>query len=86
MARKDIIMPTEEEGRQIDEAARSDPDALPLTDEELARFRRVRGPQKAPVKKQVTIRLDADLVERLKADGQGWQTRANDLLRRAMGL
>lgn len=37
-------------------------------------------------KKSTTIRLDADLLERLKADGKGWQTRVNDILRNAMGL
>jgi uncharacterized protein (DUF4415 family) len=37
-------------------------------------------------KKVVNVRLDADLVERLKATGKGWQTRANDMLRKAVGL
>ncbi|CAI9119555.1 BrnA antitoxin family protein [Brytella acorum] len=32
------------------------------------------------------MRLDADLVARLKEDGPGWQGRANDLLRAAVGL
>ena len=30
--------------------------------------------------------LDRDLVAALKADGRGWQTRANALLRKAKGL
>lgn len=37
-----------------------------------------------PKKKPVTMRLDADVIEWLKADGRGYQTRANQLLRHAM--
>ena len=35
-------------------------------------------------KTRVTIRLDADVVARLRADGPGWQTRANAALREAV--
>ena len=37
-------------------------------------------------KQRVTIYLDRDVVARLKADGRGWQTRANATLRKALGL
>ncbi len=37
-----------------------------------------------PVKKQLTIRLDADVLEWLKAGGRGYQTRVNHILRVAM--
>ena len=37
-----------------------------------------------PVKKPVTIRLDADVLEWFKSQGQGYQTRINHLLRRYM--
>jgi uncharacterized protein (DUF4415 family) len=37
-------------------------------------------------KKQVTLRLDADLVARYKASGKGWQSRINDDLRKVSGL
>jgi len=37
-----------------------------------------------PIKKPVTIRLDADVIEWLKADGPGYQTKANRLLRESM--
>ena len=49
----------------------------------------VRGPGRPPLdnpKVSTTIRLDADLLERLKADGPGWQTRANDMLRKTVGI
>jgi uncharacterized protein (DUF4415 family) len=41
-----------------------------------------RGPQKRPTKVSTTIRFDADLLEALKASGDGWQTRVNALVRR----
>jgi uncharacterized protein (DUF4415 family) len=37
-----------------------------------------------PVKKPVTMRLDSDIIDWLKADGRGYQTKANWLLRHAM--
>lgn len=43
--------------------------------------RKGRGPQRAPTKEQLTIRLDSDIVSALRAEGPGWQTRLNDRLR-----
>jgi uncharacterized protein (DUF4415 family) len=37
-----------------------------------------------PIKKPLTIRLDADVLDWLKAQGRGYQTRINNLLRTAM--
>lgn len=37
-----------------------------------------------PIKKPVTLRLDADVLDWLKEEGKGYQTRANHLLRREM--
>jgi uncharacterized protein (DUF4415 family) len=37
-----------------------------------------------PAKKPVTMRLDADIIEWLKAEGPGYQSKANRLLRHAM--
>ncbi|KAF1019103.1 MAG: hypothetical protein GAK30_03302 [Paracidovorax wautersii] len=44
-------------------------------------IRRARGPQKAPTKIPVTIRLSPDVVEKFKASGPGWQTRVDVVLR-----
>jgi uncharacterized protein (DUF4415 family) len=41
-----------------------------------------RGPQKAPTKQQVTLRLDRELLAHFRRGGRGWQTRLNDTLRR----
>ena len=46
--------------------------------------RRKRGPQKAPTKEHISLRLDADLVEYFRSSGRGWQTRLNAMLRRAV--
>ena len=37
-----------------------------------------------PIKKSLTIRVDADVLAWLKAQGKGYQTRINSLLREAM--
>ena len=37
-------------------------------------------------KKQVTLRLDADIVEFFRRAGPGWQSRINDSLRNSAGL
>ena len=37
-------------------------------------------------KQRVTLHLDPDVLDRLKAGGRGWQTRANAALRKALGL
>ena len=42
-----------------------------------------RGPQKKPTKIAVTIRLDRDVVEKFKSRGPRWQTRINQVLRKA---
>ena len=61
-----------------------DPDAAPILSEKMlerAVIRKGRGPQLNPRKKQVTIRLDEEVIDYFKADGSGWQTRLNDALK-----
>ncbi|KKW89486.1 BrnA antitoxin family protein [Sphingobium chungbukense] len=53
---------------------------------DLAATIRRRGVQKTPTKVSTTVRLDQDVLARLKADGPGWQTRLNDTLRKALGV
>lgn len=69
-----------------DEIGADDPDALPMTDEELAtapilRRSGQRGLQKLPPKQRTTLRLSADVLAHFRADGAGWQTRINDALK-----
>ena len=60
-----------------------DTDDLPeLTDAQMAKMER--GRFYRPVKRQITARLDADVLAWLKAEGKGYQTRMNTILRREM--
>ena len=52
----------------------------------VAAMERRRGPQKGPTKDLVSLRLDKDVLTTLRAGGSGWQSRANDMLRKGLGL
>lgn len=43
-----------------------------------------RGRFYRPIKRQITARVDADVLEWLKAQGKGYQSRINAILRREM--
>ncbi len=59
-------------------------EAFPELAESL-RKNRGRPKVEAP-KKQVTLRLDADVVEFFRQAGPGWQSRINESLRKSAGL
>lgn len=44
-----------------------------------------RPPSENP-KRQVTLRLDPDVLEKFRATGKGWQSRINAELRKALGI
>jgi uncharacterized protein (DUF4415 family) len=50
----------------------------------VAELRRSRGrpPVETP-KKQITLRLDQDVIEKFRGTGRGWQSRMNEALKRA---
>ena len=89
---------TEQEEAAIQRGIAADPDNPELTDEDFARFRpavevvpeivaafrRPRGRPPGQTKAAVAIRLDKDVLEALRATGPGWQSRANELLRKAV--
>lgn len=52
-------------------------EALP---DSLRRKVGVRGPQKAPTKERITIRLSPEVVSSFRATGDGWQTRVDAAL------
>lgn len=61
--------------------------STPYWQERFAKAPVVRGRPPSPSPKvSTTIRLDADVVERFKEGGPGWQTRMNEALRKAVGL
>lgn len=43
-------------------------------------------PPKSNPKRQVTLRLDPEVLERFRATGHGWQSRINAELRKALGI
>ena len=50
-------------------------------------IRRGRGrPKSAAAKELISVRLDPDVIAKLRTTGPGWQPRINDLLREALGL
>ncbi len=90
------IWPTPEEDAEIEAAIASDPDTWEATGELrpamedpfirrlVKRIEEERKAREAVAKTRVTIRLDADVVSRLREDGPGWQARANSALRQAV--
>lgn len=44
----------------------------------------IRNPYYRPVKKQLTVRVDSDVLAWLRSAGSGYQTKLNEILRQAM--
>lgn len=72
--------------KELAALARMPDDKIDLTDAPEVREWRgaVVGKFYRPIKKPVTIRVDADVLAWLKRQGSGYQTRINKLLREAM--
>jgi len=79
------IIPTPEEDAAINAGIAADPDTCELTSAQFAELRPLRGrPRVARPKAAMTMRVDADVLDALKASGPGWQTRVNELLKQAV--
>jgi uncharacterized protein (DUF4415 family) len=77
-----LIRNTPEEEAAIERGIAVDPDTFVPTDEQFAQMKRRGGrPKLAKPKEAVTVRYDADIIERFRASGDGWQTRMNNALR-----
>jgi uncharacterized protein (DUF4415 family) len=74
-----------------------DYETMPLTDEEIKKLRPAKEvfaelgipmpkgrPRVESPKRQVTLRLDEDVLEHFKRGGKGWQTRINETLAAAI--
>src|SRR6266849_8450883 len=99
-ALRQLATMTDEEDAEIAAGMARDPDAFEITDDMWARarpavdmapeivaeYRRRRGPQKAPTKQLVAIRLDREVVAHFRKRGAGWQRRINEELRKAARL
>ena len=80
-----IVMPTVEENKRIVAAAKSDPDAQPLSAKQLKAMvplRALRGrPKSANPKQLVSVRYSPEVLAFFKATGEGWQSRMDGVLR-----
>ena len=83
--RPSIKMPTTAEDRAITEAAKADPDAQPLTAQQLKAMvplRSLRGRPKSESPKQlVSVRYSQEVLAFFKSTGEGWQARMDSVLK-----
>ncbi len=80
--RPSVVMPTTEEDRVITAAAKSDPDAQPLTPKQLKAMVPLRGRPKSDSKKLLlSVRYSPEVIEYFKSTGDGWQSRMDGVLR-----
>lgn len=80
-----VAMPTVEEDKAINSAARSDRNTQPLTPKQLKEMvpmRTLRGRPKSDNKKLlVSVRYSPEVVAYFKSTGAGWQSRMDEALR-----
>lgn len=86
MKRLKVRMPTAAEDRAITAAAKRDPDAQPITEEQLKAMvpaKALRGRPKSLNKKQlVSVRYSPEVVDYFKSTGEGWQSLMDSVLRK----
>ena len=97
-ARREVLVPTDEEEEAIQRGIALDPDAPEWTDEDWARARpaveavphvverhlRTRGERTAGTKVLVNMAFDADVLAHFRNGGDDWEARVNAALRQAM--
>jgi len=80
-----IRIPTLEEDQEITSAANADPDAIPLTEEQMGQMiplKALRGrPRLANKKQLVSIRYSPEVLDYFRSSGAGWQSRMDAVLR-----
>jgi uncharacterized protein (DUF4415 family) len=87
MSKKDILPKSQTDWTRIDAMTDDDidySDIPPLTPEMFANVVVRKGFKPVPAKKQLTLRIDQDVIEFFRTQGQGYQTRINQLLRAYM--
>jgi uncharacterized protein (DUF4415 family) len=99
LVEKQLETMTEEEDARLAASAEADADNPPLTEENWRRMRpghevhpewvrqslRRGRPKLESPKHQVTLRIDAAVLDHFKAGGKGWQTAINETLKKAIG-
>ena len=83
--RQTVRMPSVQEDKAITAAARSNPDAQPLTPTQLKAMvplKNLRGRPKSENKKQlVSVRYSPEVLAYFKSTGDGWQSLMDSVLR-----
>lgn len=83
--RSPIAVPTLKEDKAITAAAKSDPNAQPLTPKQLKSMvplRALRGrPKSGNAKQLVSVRYSPEVLAYFKSTGEGWQSRMDGVLR-----
>jgi hypothetical protein len=85
MKRSKVQMPSAQEDRAINAAAKLDPDAQPLTSQQLkamVHMKALRGRPKSENKKRlVSVRYSPEVIDYFKSTGDGWQSLMDTVLR-----
>ena len=86
MKRSKVQRPSAQEDRAITAAARLDPDAQPLTSQQLKAMvpmKALRGRPKSETKKRlVSVRYSPEVIDYFKSTGDGWQSLMDTVLRK----
>jgi uncharacterized protein (DUF4415 family) len=77
----DLTDPDNPEWTEEDFARAVGPESLSPAELDAFPRTKVRGPQKTPTKKLISLRLTESHIDRFKVTGQGWQTRIDQALR-----
>ena len=80
-----VVMPSVEEDKLVLVAAKSDPDAQPLTAKQLKEMvplRKLLGRPKSERRKVLlSVRYSPEVIAFFKSTGEGWQSRMDGVLR-----
>ncbi len=86
MQRSKVQMLSAQEDRAITAAAKLDPDAQPLTSQQLKAMvpmKALRGRPKSENKKRlVSVRYSPEVIDYFKSTGDGWQSLMDSVLRK----
>jgi uncharacterized protein (DUF4415 family) len=84
-SKRSLVMPSEKENTRIVAAAKADPDARPLTKQQLRSMvplKSLRGrPPLENKKLLVSVRYSPEVLAYFRSTGQGWQARMDGVLK-----
>jgi uncharacterized protein (DUF4415 family) len=95
---KNLIRTTAKEDAEINRGIARDPDNPEITGiDKLVRVQKVlpdlvknpprrRGPNKAPTKEKVSIRLSQEVLDHYRNQGPGWQKKIDETLKESIGI